>query len=224
MREKIAQNWGALQKEIAACGGAQPVTVVAVTKGRTAGEIAAVIAAGATNIGENRWQDAQEKLADLAARGLKARKHFIGHLQTNKVREVVAHFDMIQSVDSVHLAEKIDAECAKIGKVMPVLIEVNTSDEAQKHGIGLDDAEELVAAVAKLPHLKLEGLMTVAIESPDEARVRVCFRLLRGLYEDLRKRGYPLSVLSMGMSADFKWAIAEGATMVRVGRRIFNNA
>jgi pyridoxal phosphate enzyme (YggS family) len=197
----------------------QGVEILAVTKTRTAEEILPVLAKyGITKIGENRWQEAATKLSAIPA-GIE--KHFIGHLQTNKAKEVVRAFDVIQSVDSERLARAIEKECAVLSKVMPVYMEVNTSGEAQKGGVALDQAEALADFIRSCPHLKLEGLMTVAMDSENKEDVRACFKKLRGLFETLNARGAHLKTLSMGMSQDYEIAIEEGSTMIRIGSALF---
>ena len=197
------------------------IRIIAVTKARTPEQVLKAIEAGITDIGENRLQEAQTKIDQLPKEII---KHFIGHLQTNKVREVVALFNMIQSVDSLKLAQKIDAECEKVGKIMPVLIEVNTSNEPQKSGVALTEATVLIRTISQLAHVRVEGLMTVAVHSEDEERVRSCFRALKNLFDEIATKSIPnveMKWLSMAMSEDYTIAIEEGANMVRIGRGIF---
>jgi hypothetical protein len=199
-----------------------PVTLVAVTKGRDLSEIKNVLAAGIRDIGESRWQEAKDKLPHLPA-GIT--KHFIGPLQTNKVKEVVRNFDLIQSVDSEKLAQKISDEAKKANKIMPILIEVNTSVEPQKHGVAPAALADLLKAIAPLPCLSIRGLMTVAINSDDKARVRLCFRTLKKLFDDFAALNLPniqMTYLSMGMSDDYQEALAEGSNMLRIGHKIFD--
>ena len=199
----------------------QPVKLVAVTKNRTIDEIHEAIEAGITDIGENRIQEAKEKLPHLPKT---ITKHFIGRLQTNKVRDAVRLFGMIQSVDSLKLARKIDEECGKTGKTMPVLIQINTSDEPQKSGVSLGDAIPLIEDVSKLKNIQIQGLMTLAIHSSDEDKARACFQKLKQLFDQMKNEKFPnvkMTHLSMGMSEDYRIAIKEGANMVRIGRGIF---
>ncbi|MFH1012772.1 MAG: YggS family pyridoxal phosphate-dependent enzyme [Candidatus Peregrinibacteria bacterium] len=208
----------------------QGIRVVVVTKGRTIDEIRDVLDRGLMDIGENRLpasrtgrQEAMEKLSEFPS-GIT--KHFIGRLQTNKVREAVRLFDMIQSVDRLPLAQKIEEECSKIGKIMPVLIQVNTSNESQKGGCRPEEAVGLAAAISALPHLELQGLMTVALESKDPEKVRPCFKTLKRLFDEIAVLQLPhthLRWLSMGMSDDYKIALEEGANMLRIGRLLFND-
>lgn len=195
------------------------VTLVVVTKNRTAPEMLEVIEAGITDIGENRLRELPELPSNIT-------KHFIGRLQSNKVRDVVRLFDVIQSVDSLKLAQKIDKECGEIGKTMPILIQVNTSDEPQKGGIPIGDAEDLIKEASKLKNIQIQGLMTLAVHSADENKVRDCFKKLKQLFDQLRKNPVfevQVSYLSMGMSEDYRIAVEEGATMIRIGREVFGD-
>lgn len=193
--------------------------VVAVTKGRNIEAVKAVIRSGMTHIGESRWQEAKDKIPHLPPH---ITKHFIGRLQTNKVRDVVAAFDVIHSVDSLRLAQKINDEAGKIGKTMPVLIQVNTSNEPQKGGFKPDEVGDFLGKVTKLPHLAIQGLMTIGALSDDPEVARRCFKTLRRLRDDLQKDFPTLKELSMGMSNDYQIAIEEGATMVRLGKVLFD--
>jgi pyridoxal phosphate enzyme (YggS family) len=224
----IADNIGKLKARIAAvcqsCGRHQEeITVVAVAKTRTAAEIEEVLACGILDIGENRVQEAVKKYYDsrFADYGLPIKWHLVGHLQTNKVKEAVRIFDLIHSLDSLRLAQAIDKEAAKLGKVQDVLLEVKTSLEAAKFGIGPAEATAFLRDVSALPNIKVRGLMTVApqVVNPEEAHTY--FRMLRELRGKLTSCDLQVTVLSMGMSDDFEAAICEGATMLRIGRGIF---
>jgi pyridoxal phosphate enzyme (YggS family) len=177
---------------------------------------------GATDIGENRVQEAQSKARQLA--DLSVRWHMIGHLQRNKARDAAGLFALIHSVDSERLARELEKRADQEGRTLPVLIEVNTSGEPQKFGVSPDDVLSLTMAVSGLDHLELRGLMTMApvVEKPDDARP--CFRKLRELRDQINETAQlsrPLTELSMGMTQDFEVAIEEGATMVRVGSALF---
>ena len=185
------------------------VTLVAVSKTKPAAMIDDAIAAGVTEVGENRVQEARDKKP--VVRG-SARWHLIGHLQSNKAKDAVRLFDVIQTIDSVELAEKVARAAASAGKVQEVLLEVNIGNEPQKSGAAPADVEALAKSVAAMDALRLRGLM--AIPPADDARR--WFRELRALRDDL---GLP--ELSMGMTDDFETAIEEGATIIRVGRAIF---
>lgn len=198
------------------------ITLVAVTKTFPPEFINQVIALGVKNIGENRVQEARQKFPEIQG---EVTRHMIGHLQKNKVKYAVRLFDMIQSVDSVSLAEEINARIAtaNLGK-MPVLIQVNTSNEPQKSGCQPGEALVLLKAIDRLPNLIARGFMTIALFSDDPEKVRPCFKVLKKIYESAEtltlERG-KIDTLSMGMSADFEVAIEEGANMVRIGSAIF---
>ncbi|MFA6384119.1 MAG: YggS family pyridoxal phosphate-dependent enzyme [Candidatus Omnitrophota bacterium] len=203
----------------AACGrvGRDPagVTIVAVTKGRPVEDIRQILDAGIIDIGENKVQEAAGKYAAIASLGDLSRNirwHMIGHLQTNKVKEAVRFIDLIHSVDSLRLAEEIDKQAAKIGKVQDILIEVKTSREATKFGIDVRELQGLTAAIARLANVRLKGVMTMAPVGETRESARPYFKVIRGLGQ---------SVLSMGMSDDFEVAVEEGSTIVRVGRALF---
>jgi len=222
----LSSRLTALEERIAAAceeAGRKPdsVTLVAVTKTHPPETVAAAIEAGITDIGENRVQEAQAKKPLVP---LPCRWHLVGSLQTNKVKKALDLFDVIQSLDSLRLAEELERRAAQAGRTIPVLIEVNTSAEPSKHGLRPEELPDLVAAVLNRPHLRLDGLMTIgpglAIEDPQVSRP--CFRLLSRLAEETRQRfSVPLPHLSMGMTSDFEVGIAEGATVIRVGTALF---
>jgi pyridoxal phosphate enzyme (YggS family) len=207
----------------------ESIAVVAVSKGRTVEQIKEVVAGGITDIGENRVQEALLKYAQLRTTnyGLRTKWHMVGHLQTNKVKEAVRIFDLIQSVDSLRLAMEIDKQAFKINKVQDILIEVKTSPEADKFGIKPEEATGVIKEASRLNNLNIKGLMTIAplVNNPEETRPH--FRALRELRDninyELRATSYELNVLSMGMTDDFEMAIEEGATMIRIGRAIFES-
>lgn len=220
------QNLEALEARIAAaCSRAgrsrSEVTLVAVSKTKPPELVSEAVEAGITDVGENRVQEAAAKKPLVP---LPCRWHLVGSLQTNKAKKAVELFDVIQSVDSTRLAEELQRRCEQVQKTMPVLIEVNTSAEPTKHGVSPAGLPALIEAVLKLPHLDLQGLMTIgpglAVEDPEASRS--CFRLLRTLAAECRQRfSMPLPHLSMGMTSDFEVGIEEGATIVRVGTAIF---
>jgi PLP dependent protein len=222
----ITDNLVALEQRISSvCARARrnrsDVTLVAVTKTRTPSEVDEAIKAGITNVGENRVQEAATKKPQVT---LPATWHLVGSLQSNKAKKALELFDVIQSVDSLHLATEIQHRCEQTDRRIRTLIEVNTSGEASKHGVAPDAVPNLVAGLLKLDRLQLDGLMTIgpglAIDDPEASRP--CFKALRALAEDCRQRfGIPLPHLSMGMSSDFEVGIEEGATMVRIGTAIF---
>ena len=187
------------------------VRVVAISKTFPATAIREAAAAGFREIGENRVQEAAEKLPELS--DLDVTWHLVGHLQTNKVKAALQLFDVIQSVDSLHLAQAISSQAQK---PVPVLLEVNVAAEASKYGFTPEELPLQAEAIAKLPNLEVRGLMTVAPQTEDPESVRWVFRRLRELRDSLG-----LLELSMGMTDDYPVAIAEGATLLRIGRAIF---
>jgi PLP dependent protein len=212
----IRENLAAVEARIAAaCARAgrqrSDVTLVAVSKTFPASAVDEAIAAGATDVGENRVQEARDKKPDV--RG-KARWHLIGHLQSNKAKDAAKLFDVVQTVDSVSLAEKLSRAATT---PLDVLIEVNIGNEPQKAGATTGDIDELVRGVGQLPNLRLQGLMTIPPVGTAEESRRY-FRELRTMRD-----AHGLRELSMGMSEDFEVAIEEGATIIRVGRAIFGS-
>ena len=222
----IVENLANLERRIVdACARAGRVrselTLVSVTKTRTAAEMDEVIRAGITQVGENRVQEAMVKKPQVT---LPATWHLVGSLQTNKAKKALELFDVIQSIDSLHLGIELQRRCEQMDKHVGSLIEVNTSGEASKHGVSPDAVPDLVVELLKLDHLQLMGLMTIgpglAIDDPEASRPS--FRTLKALAQDCRRRfGVPLPHLSMGMSSDFEVGIEEGATIVRIGTAIF---
>ncbi len=198
------------------------VTIVAAAKTRTLDEIRAALSAGVMIVGDNYVQEAQAVQAVLG-RGM-AQWHLIGHLQRNKAKEAVRLFDLIQTVDSVRLGEALDGASRAIGRVTPVLVEVNSAREAQKSGITPEDAAGLVAALDRLESLRVVGLMTMGPLAIDPEALRAAFRETRRLFEALHARTFEqarMEILSMGMSDSYRMAIEEGSTMVRMGTALF---
>jgi len=222
----IRTNWEKVRERVARAAqraGRNPeeIQIVAVSKTVPPERIRAAVEAGVEHIGENRVQEAWQKYQEL---GDLATWHMVGHLQTNKVKRALQIFQVIHSVDSLHLAQEIEKRCTQMGREVEVLVEVKTSDEPTKFGVAPEDTPGLVAAIADMPHLRLTGLMTIGKFTDDEQEVRACFRTLAALLERInREKIYPepLRHLSMGMSSDFEWAIEEGATIVRIGTAIF---
>lgn len=197
------------------------VELVAAAKTRTPVEILEAIEAGVRIIGENYVQEASEA-SQAVGRG--ARWHFIGHLQTNKVKRAVEVFDLVETVDSAGLARAIDKRAAAIGKRMPVLIEVNSGREPQKSGVRPEDAEKLVRDISVLKNVKVEGLMTMGPFEGDPEDSRPYFRETRKVRDALRALSIPgveMRYLSMGMTNSYKVALEEGANLVRIGTAIF---
>ena len=203
------------------------ITLLAATKTVDADTINYAIEKGITHIGENRVQELISKHGLLKP----AHSHFIGHLQTNKVKDIIDKVEMIESVDSIRLANEISKQAQKRGIVMDVLLEINIGGEESKSGFAPEDAEKAVGEVAKLDGIRVKGLMTIppATDLPEESRKY--FREMYKLFIDIRGKNIDnssMSVLSMGMSNDFDIAVEEGANLVRVGtslfgRRIYNN-
>lgn len=197
------------------------VELVAAAKQQPPEKILAAIEAGIKIIGENYVQEAASAFQLI---GRRVQWSFIGHLQKNKVKKAVEIFDLIETVDSLELAEEINRRAAAAGLVMPVLIEVNSGREPQKFGVLPENVEDLVRAIATLPHLRLRGLMTMGPFEGNPEEARPYFRLTRQLFEKLKELGLPgteINVLSMGMTNSYRVAIEEGATRVRLGTRIF---
>jgi pyridoxal phosphate enzyme (YggS family) len=222
----IATNFAALRDEIAritARCGRDPasVTIVAVAKGHTPEHIEAATRCGITNIGENYAQELRAKYAALRDRPI--RWHFIGRLQTNKAKYVVPIAALVHSVDRRELAQELNRQAERCGKSLDILLQVNTSGEARKAGVAPEAAATLLAAVLELKHLRPRGLMTMAGLEHSTEQVRAEFRLLRTLRDRLATEFgiEQFTELSMGMSGDFPIAIEEGATLVRIGTRIF---
>jgi pyridoxal phosphate enzyme (YggS family) len=212
------------------------VRLLAVSKTRTAAEIRTLAALGQHAFGENYAQEAIAKQAELA--GLDLEWHLIGHLQSNKARVAATAFDWVQSVDRIKLVAELArhrsshklphkdvpmsrAQEAQERPPLNVLVQVNIDDEASKHGCRPDDAFALAEAIAAEPRLLLRGLMAIPAPDPDMQRRRDAFRALKQLFDGFRARYQGIDTLSMGMSEDFKLAIAEGATMVRIGTALF---
>ncbi len=220
----IALRYEAVRRQVAdaadACGrSAEEITIVAVSKTVGVPEIRAAIAAGVVDFGENRVQEF------LGKKGLfpDVRWHFIGTLQSNKVKDVVGRAHLIHSVDSLKLLSTIDHRATEAGVIQPVLLQVNVAAEERKHGFAPADVREALVEASHLASIEVRGLMTMAPFARAED-VRWVFRELRELRDSLRAmplNGVELDELSMGMSGDFRVAIEEGATIVRVGRVLF---
>jgi pyridoxal phosphate enzyme (YggS family) len=200
-------------------GWTHPVQVLAVTKGFGAEAVRAALDAGLKDVGENRVQEAVEKMEHPDTRG--AVWHLIGHLQRNKARLVPGKFASVQSVDGVELAEELDRRASAAGTRLSVLMQVNVAGESQKSGCEPAEAPALARRMAKLDGLRLDGLMTMAPLTDDEAIQRRAFRGLRELRDRLKEDGLWLQTLSMGMSGDFATAVEEGATVIRLGTALF---
>jgi pyridoxal phosphate enzyme (YggS family) len=217
----IGANVQAVRRRIsAALHGRDPgVRLVAVSKTRPAEAIREALEAGCRDIGESYVQEALPKIAALKGAG--ATWHYIGHLQTNKARDVAAHFDWVHAVDRAKAAAALDRARPEGMQPLDVCVQVNISGEATKGGVAPGEALALCREVAALPRLRLRGLMGMAEPTTDASLQRAQFARLRAVYEEARAAGLALDTLSMGMSDDFEAALAEGSTMVRIGTAIF---
>jgi PLP dependent protein len=223
MATDLVANLAAIRQRIAAAcasvGRHNTVTLVAVSKGQPPDAVAAAANAGHLLFGENRVQEARAKIPVCDGR---LRWHMIGHLQSNKAREAVELFEMIESVDKLSLATEINKWAEKAAKTMRILLEVNIAGESSKFGYNPAALLEELMLINALPKVEVHGLMTVAPWAQDPETVRPVFRRLRDLKEQCEEKlGAPLPHLSMGMSGDFEVAIQEGATIVRLGTALF---
>ena len=233
VRDKIAAAAAKAKRDPA------EVTLVAVTKTAAPEQIREIVQLGVPDLGESRVQVLTQRAAqmneqfqrrithgsDAAAKPPdKVRWHMIGHLQRNKVKAVLPLVSLVHSIDSLRLAEEIDAQAAKLNLKVPVLMQVNAAEEPQKHGVAVGAAVHLAEQIDSMDNLQLVGLMTMAPLEESEAKVRQSFSRTREIFEELRWHkigGAALRHLSMGMSNDFEMAVAEGATMVRIGSLLF---
>lgn len=218
----VTARWQALQTEIrdtlVRIGDlGRQVRVVAVTKYIDVDAVTSLAKAGITDVGENRWQVAKPKVESLP----QLHWHFIGPLQRNKVRFVARYFSCIHSVDRPELADDLSTQAKAYGKTLDILLQINVSEEGQKSGVAPRDAYTLLSACRELPGIRVRGLMGIARHSGEQEVPRAEFRRLRTLRDELAGRsGMDLPELSMGMSEDYLTAIEEGATIVRIGRKL----
>jgi len=218
----IAENYQRIRSEIP-----DHVTLLVAAKTRSANEVAAVIRAGATHIGENYVQELEAVYKGVAELHAKVNWHIIGHLQTNKINKALKYCDMIQSVSSFKKAKAIDKRVPKAGKeILPVLLEINIAAEKSKYGVAPDyqTIEDLVVRIARLEHLRLEGLMTMGPYRENPEHMRPYFKKMKELYDQLLKTDIPhteIKTLSMGMSHSYRVAIEEGSNLIRIGSAIF---
>ena len=199
------------------------VCLVAAAKTRTPEEILEAVEAGVRIIGENYVQEAEKAYKVI---GDRVEWHFIGHLQKNKVKKAVAIFDMIETVDSVELAQEINIRCGQTGKTMPVLIEINSGRERQKSGVYPEDAERLIYDISNLGRVRVKGLMTMGPVSGDPEESRPYFRETKKTFDRIKALNLPnveMKYLSMGMTDSYPVALEEGANLVRIGSKIFGN-
>lgn len=217
--EEVREN---IRKACEKAGRSQKdVTLIAVSKTKPLFMLEEAYEAGARDFGENKVQEILEKCPKMPE---DARFHMIGHLQRNKVKQVLPHAVLIHSVDSYRLAEQISQEAGKLGITAKILLEVNVAKEESKFGMMPEDVEEMAGQIAALPHLQIEGLMTIAPFVDDPEKNRPVFRKLYQLSVDIKKKNIDnvnMGVLSMGMTGDYQVAVEEGSTMIRVGTGIF---
>lgn len=197
------------------------VLLVAAAKTRSVDEVKASIQAGIKILGYNYIQEAEQIKKEIQD---SVQWHMIGHLQTNKVKKAIILFDMIETLDSLKLAREINKLCAKSGKVMPVLVEINSGKESNKTGILPGDVENLIQQINNLPFIKIQGLMTMGPRFGNPEDARPYFRVTKEIFEHIKKKSIPnveMRYLSMGMSNSYKIAITEGANIVRIGTQLF---
>lgn len=222
----VKENLAEVQSRIeAACrrSGRKPeeVTLIAVSKTKPASLITEAYETGSRNFGENKVQELCQKHQSLPE---DIRWHMIGHLQRNKVKQIIGKTVLIHSVDSLRLAKQIEEEAEKTGITVDILLEVNAAEEESKFGFKVEETEDAIYEIAKLPHICIKGLMTIAPFVENSEENRPVFKKLNQLYVDMQRKNIDnvnMIVLSMGMTGDFETAIEEGATMVRVGTGIF---
>ena len=194
------------------------VCLVAVTKNHPAAVVTEIQSLGVGNIGENRVQEAREKQQQVGHPG---KWHLIGHLQTNKAKQAVEFFDLIESADSEHLLRALEKEAAKQGKVMDVLLQINVAREPQKTGFLPEDYEAVLPLLDSFPHIRVRGIMVIAPNTPDQTVLHSVFRQGYDYFCKLKRQRKDIDYLSMGMTSDYAIAIEEGANMVRVGTALF---
>lgn len=212
----IKQNVSGILAELPA-----GVQLVSAAKTRTPEEILEAIEAGVKIVGENYVQEAERAYQVV---GNRVKWHFIGHLQKNKVKKAVATFDMIETVDSVEIAREINKRCNQIGKIMPVLIEVNSGREIQKAGVLPEDVEKLAVEISALPNIRVMGLMTMGPRFGNPEDSRTYFIETRRKFDEIGELNLPnieMKYLSMGMTNSYKIALEEGANIIRIGSKIF---
>ncbi len=227
MEEKLRSNLLNIHQRIErACNRAHrdinEVRLLLATKTVNVESIRNALELGETLIGENKVQELKQKADAISS--LKPEIHFIGHLQTNKIKEVIKYASCIQSIDRLGVAEKLHKRLVREGKTIEVMVQVNSSNEKSKFGIDPAQAVEFVQKIATFDTLKIKGLMTIGLLSSNTEHVRTCFRLLRKVQEEINQLRIPnvqMYELSMGMSKDLEIAIEEGSTMIRIGTAIF---
>jgi pyridoxal phosphate enzyme (YggS family) len=225
MAASIAENLQTLRHRIEAAAlragrRGEDVVLVGVAKTQPAGKVTEAVAAGLTDVGENKVQEARDKIPMVRAG---ARWHLVGHLQANKANQAARLFDVVHSIDSVEILERLERGAASAGRTIVGLVQVDLAGEPTKSGIRPESLDDVLGCAASCSAVTVQGLMILPPHDPDPERSRVWFRRLRTLLEDARGRhpGLALRDLSMGMTEDFEVAVEEGATMVRVGRALF---
>lgn len=224
----ITENIAAVRANIADAAvrsGRAPeeITLAAVTKFRSAERINEAIAAGVRVIAENRAQELAEKYP-LIDKPEGLRIHFIGHLQKNKIKYIIDKVDMVQSVDSLELAEALSAACEKRGRELDALVQVNIGDEPQKSGFAVSEAVGAAVKIASVPHIRLRGVMAILPLGVEKERAAKLFSEMCKVFLDIRAKiedNKHIDIVSMGMTDDYIWAVENGSTLVRVGRAIF---
>lgn len=219
MPDPTAQRLSTIRQRIATAAAGRPATLVAVSKTQPAARVRELHALGQSVFGENYVQEALAKMAELTECAIEW--HLIGPLQSNKCREVAEHFDWMQTLDRAKLIPLLARYRPDRRAPLNVLVQVNLDDEDSKSGAHPADVDALVDAVARQPRLRLRGLMSIPKPWPDPDRRRAGFRALHAMFQALKQRHPGIDTLSMGMSEDFELALAEGATMVRVGSALF---
>ena len=194
------------------------VCLVAVTKNHPAAVVTEIQSLGVGNIGENRVQEAREKQQQIGHPG---KWHLIGHLQTNKAKQAVEFFDLIESADSEHLLRALEKEAKKQGRVMDVLLQINVAREPQKTGFLPEDYEAVLPLLDSFPHIRVRGIMVIAPNTPDQTVLHSVFRQGYDYFCTLKRQRKDIDFLSMGMTSDYAIAVEEGANMVRVGTALF---
>ncbi len=198
------------------------INIIAVSKLVSFSKMMDLNKLGQIDFGENRVKELREKHYNISLQmsGI-VKWHLIGHLQSNKVEDVIAFIYLIHSLDNLRLAEEIDRKAKKINRIIDVLIQVNTSNETQKYGIQPDEASELCSQISSFDNVRVKGLMTIAKLTDDKENIRSSFRVLKNLYDEIKPAMKDFEYLSMGMSNDYEIAVEEGSNMVRIGSAIF---
>lgn len=223
LKEKVERVKERIEDAQQRSGNTKTVEIIAITKTHPASIIEDFVGTELTSIGENRVQEAEDKFAKIPDILPKITKHLVGHLQSNKINKALKLFDMIDSVDSSRLANKIGSKSLEIGNNFPILLEVNTSGESTKFGFESEEIDSMLACF-DMSGITVQGLMTVGPLTSNKREIREAFISLRNLYERLNaqlSQDRKMTELSMGMSGDFEIAVEEGATMVRLGTVLF---